>query len=394
MRGLTARGRSLEIMNMKMCKILREMFRSSKQRNETQDPRVKELQEQGNQEAQEMDDFIQMIREVMKKEVKERVNLRKEWEKLEATLTSDRKHMQELIRLMQSSKELKASVKLHEETEKTQELEKESSRKYPNQLEEKIRQLKFSLASEQKIREQEKEKFKLDMDKRSATELQKITELQCILKLYKEQEKSVEQERAHCTREREQLEERVAQLEATLNFERNKWEKERKMVKLNTEERNATDIQKIIQLQCILKLYEKQEKTMEQERARWTRKRARLEEHVAQLQDTLNLERNKWEQEREMVKLDMEKSNASMLQTISKLQASLKVYEKREKALEQERTRFMRERDRLGERLTQLESMHTQDMAEKEALNLQSITERQASLKVFEKLEKITGQVA
>ncbi|XP_053090604.1 trichohyalin-like [Pangasianodon hypophthalmus] len=257
---------------------------------------------------------------------------------------------------LQNITELQASLKLCEEREKAAELERENLMRHQVHLENHVAQLEGTLIFEQQKWEQEREKAKLYMEERNTAYLQNITKLQASLNLCEEREKTAELERGSWMRKREHLEKNVAELEATLAFERQKRDQEREKAKLYMEERKTAYLQNITELQASLKLCEEREKTAELERERLLRHREHLEKHVAQLEANLASERKKWKQERKKAKLDIEDRNSTHLQNITELQASLKLCEEWEKTAEQERESWRRNRERMEKHLAQLES--------------------------------------
>ncbi|KAI5105005.1 eukaryotic translation initiation factor 4 gamma 1 isoform X1 [Silurus meridionalis] len=190
-----------------------------------------------------------------------------------------------------------------------------------------VQELEATLAYEQKDREQE-------INERNATHLQNITKLLSSLKLHEEKEKIVERQ--------------VAQLEAVLKYERNYWEKKRKKVKRVMKTSNNLQLKTTKALQDSLN-HSEEKKCADHESDHLRSDRERLEQRLAQLEATLNFDQNKFEKEKEMIKLDIEEMTTRHFQTIRELQDSLN-------HCEDEKIYLMRDRERLEERVAQLEA--------------------------------------
>ncbi|KAI5606414.1 hypothetical protein C0J50_12530 [Silurus asotus] len=147
-------------------------------------------------------------------------------------------------------------------------------------LVQKVQTLEDTLAMEQKQREQ-------NINHRNDTHLQNITELQSSLKLHEEQEKAVERESESCVTEQKQLLERVAQLEASLEFERYKWEEKNKKDQLDMDERINLPLLTIRELQDSLNHCEKKKDRAEHKRDHLMRYQKLLED-IQELQETVN----------------------------------------------------------------------------------------------------------
>ncbi|KAI5090312.1 eukaryotic translation initiation factor 4 gamma 3 isoform X8 [Silurus meridionalis] len=267
-------------------------------------------------------------------------------QKLEATLASERKDREQEINErnathLQNITKLLSSLKLHEEQEKIVESERESWTREQKQLQEHVAQLEATLKREKG------KKAKFDMEERNKLQLQTITELQDSLNYCKEERNTAKNEREILIRERRQLAEQVAQLEAVLKYERNYWEKKRKKVQRVMKTSNNLQLKTTRELQDSLN-HSEEKKCADHESVHLRRDRERLEQRLAQLEATLNFEQNKFKKEKEMIKLDMEEMTTRHFQTIRELQDSLN-------HCEEEKNYLMRDRERLEERVAQLE---------------------------------------
>ncbi|KAG7331055.1 hypothetical protein KOW79_005024 [Hemibagrus wyckioides] len=113
---------------------------------------------------------------------------------------------------------LEDSLNIFEDLEKTKVLESESLLRDREQLQKCVDQLEATLASEQEQQEQEQEKIKQDMEEKTTALFQNIAGLKTVAEL----------ERESMMRDREKLENLVAQLEANLASEREQQEQEKK----------------------------------------------------------------------------------------------------------------------------------------------------------------------
>ncbi|KAF7707824.1 hypothetical protein HF521_016881 [Silurus meridionalis] len=222
--------------------------------------------------------------------------------------------------------ELQSSLKIHKELEKTVDCERESWTREQKKVEEHVAQLEVTL--EQTT--MELQSF-LKILKQNPTYLQNITKLLSSLNLHEEQEKIVERERESWAREQKQLQERVAQLEATLK--RNKGKK----AKLDMKKSNNLQLKPTRSLQDSLK-HSEEKKCADHQSKHLRSDRERLEQRLAQLVTTLNFEQNKFKKEIEMIELDMEEMTTRHFQTIRELQDSLNHCEEEKLFNERQRT--------------------------------------------------------
>ncbi|XP_046692020.1 golgin subfamily A member 6-like protein 22 [Silurus meridionalis] len=257
--------------------------------------------------------------------------------------------MEEMItRQVQTTRDLQDSLNHCEE-------EKMKLMRDQERLEEHVAQLEETLEFVQNKFEKETEKAKLEMEEMITSQLQTTRELQDSLNHCEEEKKIAKHERENLMRDRERLEERVAQLEATLEFKVNKFEKEKEKAKLDMEEMITSQLQTTRDLQNSLIHCEEEKKIAKHERNNLMRDGQRLEEHVAQLKETLKFEQYKFRKEKKKTKLDIEEMIKSQLQTTRDLQDSLIHCEEEKKTAKDERDDLMRDRERLEEHVAQLE---------------------------------------
>ncbi|KAI5608190.1 hypothetical protein C0J50_12297 [Silurus asotus] len=187
-----------------------------------------------------------------------------------------------------------------------------------------VQKLEATLAFERRQQEQ-------DITERNSTHLQNITELQSSLQLCKKQEKTVEREKESWTREQEQLQECVAQLEVTLKSEKVK------KAKLDMKEMNTVQIQTFRELQDSLDHCEEENRNLIADRER-------VETRLAVLEVELEFERKKIVKEKKKAKLNMEEMTTLHFLSTRKLQDSLNHCVEEKKIID-----LMRERERLEE---------------------------------------------
>ncbi|XP_046703538.1 golgin subfamily A member 6-like protein 22 [Silurus meridionalis] len=266
-----------------------------------------------------------------------------------------KEHVAQLeVTLEQTTKELQPSLKIHEALEKAVERERESWVREQKQLLERVAQLEANLEFKRNKWEEKSKKDQLDM--RERTNLHLIREVQDTLNLCKEERKTAKHEKDTFMRHQERLEERVAQLQATLDFEKNKWQLKIKMAKQDMQERTILHLQTVRDLQDSLNQCEEEKNCAEHERDNLIREREQQEKHVAQLKATLEFERNKWKEKSKKSKLDMEKKTNLQLQTIRELQGSLNHCEEEKNCAEHERDNLIRNREHLEDHVAQLKA--------------------------------------
>ncbi|KAI5629018.1 hypothetical protein C0J50_10553 [Silurus asotus] len=239
------------------------------------------------------------------------------------------------------------------------------------------------------------EKVVKDMDAFSLLMIEKITEekeekeilLQTVQKLEatlaserKQQEQNITERSQSWTREQKQLEERVAQLEVTLDqttmklqsslkiheelkktveCERESWTREQKQLEEHVAQLEVNLEQTTMELQDTQNHCEKVKNSAEQERDHLIRKKERLEERVAQFEPTLDF-KEKQEDEREKTKLDIEERNNLQLQTNMGLQDTQNLCEEEKKTSENKTDHYMRVRERWKESVAQLRQENIQ----------------------------------
>ncbi|KAI5607877.1 hypothetical protein C0J50_9765 [Silurus asotus] len=216
----------------------------------------------------------------------------------------------------------------------------------------------FSLLMIEKITEEKEEKAIL---------LQTVQKLEATLASErKQQEQDITERSQSWTRKQKQLEERVAQLEVTLD-------------------------QTTLELQSSLKIHEELEKTVDCERESWTREQKKVEEHVAQLdvtlkqmtkelqssleihkelEKTIECERKSWTREQKRLDEHVAQLEATLVQTTMELQDTQNHCEKVKNSAEQERDHLIREKKRLEERVAQFERKQ-EDEREKTKLDIE-----------------------
>ncbi|KAI5628012.1 hypothetical protein C0J50_10627 [Silurus asotus] len=209
---------------------------------------------------------------------------------LEVTLEQTTMELQSFLKILklnptylQTITKLLSSLNLHEEQEKIVERERESWARELKQLQKRVSQLEATL------KRKKGKKAKLDMEMRNNLQLKTTRSLQDSLN-HSEEKKCANHQRDHLRSGRERLEQRLALLVTTLNFEQNKFEKEIEMIKLDMEEMTTRHFQTIRELQDSLNHCEEKKNYL-------MRDRERLEERVAQLEVTLEFKQDKFEKE-------------------------------------------------------------------------------------------------
>ncbi|KAG7336373.1 hypothetical protein KOW79_001066 [Hemibagrus wyckioides] len=326
--------------------------------------------------------------------MRDRKRLQKRVEQLEATQASEREqHKQEKVKMEENTTALlqniircETSLNLLEEREKTKDLERESLLRDREQLQKRVDQLEATLASEREQQEQEKEK----LQENTTALLQNIIRFETSLNLLEEREKTKDLERESLLRDREQLQKRVDQLEATLASEQEQQEQEKEKI-----EENTTDVlQNITNFDTSMNLLQEWVKTRNLERESLLRDREQLQKCVDQLEATLASEREQQEQEKEKI----EENTTALLQNVTRLEDSVKLFEEREKINILERESLLRDRERLQKCVDQLEATRAleleqqeqdkEDIEEHTTALLQNITWFEASLDLLEEQEK------
>lgn len=209
---------------------LRERYRRWRQRKLAKRHQLQVLQEELKNLASEIEESKVMQQNTNK----ERDALANKVAELEGILASEREHHQQEknkanlaceesnVIHVQKITELQASLTVCERKQKSAEHKSERLTREQEKLEKYIAQLEVTLAFEREHYMQERNKIKLANEERSATYIQKITALQVTQTLCEGQQLIAETERENWMRERERLERRIAQLEATLAFTQEK----------------------------------------------------------------------------------------------------------------------------------------------------------------------------
>ncbi|KAI5621767.1 hypothetical protein C0J50_18824 [Silurus asotus] len=194
-----------------------------------------------------------------------------------------------------------------------------------------------------------------ELEKVNSTHPKDISKLRVSLKEHEKVRKSLDCERAHWKRERQHLEERVAQLESTLEFEKRKWEVENERIKLETEKA----ISQRNDLSCIkatVKFCEDQQKIVEEARKKRMEAQKQLQKAALQVAN-LNAALRQQELETNKIRWNMEERNSTQLLTISKLENSLRRCDEDKISAERETESLLREQEQLLKRIAQLEAM-------------------------------------
>ncbi|KAI5614536.1 hypothetical protein C0J50_11151 [Silurus asotus] len=230
----------------------------------------------------------------------------------------------------------------------------------------------FSLLMIKKIREEKEEKEIL---------LQTVQKLEATLVSERKQwEQNITERSQSWLREQKQLEERVAQLEVTLDQTtmelqsslkiheelektvdcvKESWTRKQKNIEEHVAQLEATLAQTTMELQDTQNYCEKVKNSAEQERDHLIREKERLEERVAQFEPTLDF-KEKQEDEREKTKLDIEERNNLQLQTNRGLQDTQNLCEEEKKTSENKTDHYMRVRERWEEIVAQLRQENIQ----------------------------------
>ncbi|KAF7707962.1 hypothetical protein HF521_017019 [Silurus meridionalis] len=204
---------------MELFRRLREFFQSRRTKKTKQIAEMKEKLEHMEKVVKDLDAFNNLMIEKITEEKEEKAILLQTVQQLEATLAPERKQQEQDI------------------TERSQSWAREQK-----QLEERVAQLEVTL------RRKKGKKAKLDMKKSNNLQLQTTRSLQDSLN-HSEEKKCADHQSDHLRSDRERLEQRLALLGTTLNFEQNKFEKEIEMIKLDMEEMITIHFQTIRELQ-------------------------------------------------------------------------------------------------------------------------------------------------
>ncbi|KAI5608034.1 hypothetical protein C0J50_1677 [Silurus asotus] len=205
---------------------------------------------------------------------------------------------------------------------------------------------------------QEMAYYKKKLEKLEATNnahLQNISKLQSSLQQNTKHIETVELEQKTWNRERERLENRIAQLEDSLCFQMIKWEQERDKVIQDMTEKIYAHQREPNGFKSSLNYFKDLEVIVEEARDKTFQSEKRLqktEKKVAELTSILKQQ----ELETQNMKHKLEERNSSRLQIIRQLKDNLKHIEEEMMVAEKRRNEVMRDRDKLDKRLLNLEA--------------------------------------
>ncbi|KAK3559217.1 hypothetical protein QTP86_005473 [Hemibagrus guttatus] len=171
--------------------------------------------------------------------LKDRERTQKHVDQLVSTLDKLQEHVEQdkvIKRKMKRSNdlfvhkvnELNHCLIVYEEWKLLADLKAENLMAEQDRLEKRVADLEATLASVEQQKEQEKEKIKQDVEEKTTALLQHIIRLEDSLNLFEDREKTKVLERQSLLRDRERLQIRVDQLEATLTSERGQQKQETK----------------------------------------------------------------------------------------------------------------------------------------------------------------------